>query len=177
MSTIEDVRQMLAAIVSEEIPKLALTGAHSYRVVKVYSSGRCDLEAVKKGPPASIPSVDHWTGIAGGEAHPAVGSLVVVTFLDGEKNAPMIGAYQPLRVDGGKPDEVTIDGKVMKIGPTATSIEIAGTGPAAARVGDEVTLSGIKVTSPPGGGVCSIDPGPSLLTGTITSGSTKVTIG
>lgn len=126
MSVLEGLREMIAGIVGEEIPKLALMGAHSYRVTKVRDDGRCDLEAMKKGPPATIPNVDHWCGIPGGAGRPVAGSIVVVTFLDGEKNAPMVGAYQPLRADGGKPGEVTIDGVIVKIGPTANTVRLAG---------------------------------------------------
>jgi hypothetical protein len=105
-------------------------GPHSYRVGAVRADGRCDLRAVKDGPPPEIPNVDHWTG-SGAASKPQEGSLVIVAFLDGDPNAPMIGAYQPLRVAGGKPVEATLDATTIKVGPTATLIELGGAGAAA----------------------------------------------
>lgn len=129
--TLQGIREMFAVLMQQEIPKLALMGVHSYSVEAVQADGRCDLKAKKKGPPATIPNVDHWCGLPGGAGRPTVGSTVVLTFLDGDKNAPMVVGYQPLRLDGGKPDEVTVDGVTVKVGPHATLVELGGSGAAA----------------------------------------------
>ncbi len=131
-ATLEGIRDGLAALTREEFPVLNVPpGPHSYRVGVVRADGRCDLRAVKDGPPAEIPNVDHWAG-SGAASKPQVGSLVVVSYLDGDPNSPMIGAYQPLRVAGGAPVEATLDATTIKIGPTnATLIELGGAGASA----------------------------------------------
>lgn len=131
MSTPETIRSLLADIVRQDFPALNVPpGPHSYRVTAVYSDGRCHLAACKKGPPPELPNVDHWSA-SGASSKPVVGSLVVVSFLDGDPDAPMIGGYQPLRVAGGSPLLATLDATTIKIGPTdATTIELGGAGAA-----------------------------------------------
>lgn len=137
MSAAQNIRDMLGDIARQDFPALAVApGPWSYRVSAVLSDGRCDLRAIKLGPPAEIANVDHWTA-SGASSKPVVGSIVVVSFLDGDPGAPMIGGYLPLRLAGGAPVEATLDATHVKIGPTAAGdVEIAGGGPKAARAGD-----------------------------------------
>ncbi len=181
MSTLENIRDALADLTRQDFPTLDVPpGPHSYKVVAVRGDGRCDLRAVKKGPPAEIPNVDHWSA-SGAGSKPQVGSIVVVSFLDGDPGSPMIGAYQPLRVAGGVPTLSTLDGTIVRVGPSATLVEFAK-GPLdiaypVGRVGDKVTLAAINIIAPPGGGPCSVNTtaGTITLEGTITEGSSKVT--
>lgn len=120
------LRDMLGDIARQDFPVLDVPpGPWSYRVGAVHADGRCNLVAIKKGPPPDLPNVDHWSA-SGTSSRPVVGSIVVVSFLDGDPSQPMIGAYQPLRVAGGKPTEVKIDGDTVKIGPTANMVVLAG---------------------------------------------------
>jgi hypothetical protein len=112
----------------EEFPALARPERpYSYRVRIVHTDGRVDLEPVSKTKGLEpIPNVDHWTGIAGGAARPAVGSMVLVDFADGDPRTPVLVSYQPLRSAGGKPSRVSIDAITVQIGPTANLVELAG---------------------------------------------------
>ncbi len=136
VSAIESIRDSLGDICRQDFPVLNVSpGPWSYRVIEVRADGRCDLQAVKKGPPPKIANVDHWTS-SGAASKPVLGSTVVVAFLDGDPGFPMIGAYTPLRVAGGAPAEATLDATTIKIGPTeADAIELAGGGRAASGVG------------------------------------------
>lgn len=127
MNTLENIRDGLADLTRQDFPTLNVPpGPHSYRVATVRGDGRCDLRAVKDGPPAEIPNVDHWSA-SGASSRPVAGSLVVIAFLDGDPGSPMICAYQPLRTAGGAPTEATLDATTIKIGPTkATLIELGG---------------------------------------------------
>ena len=184
MSVLEGIRDGLADLTRQEFPTLsAPPGPHSYRVVAVRADGRCDLRAVKEGPPLDIPNVDHWTG-SGAASKPRVGSIAVVSFLDGDPNAPMIGTYQPLRMAGGIPTEATLDAVTIKIGPTATAVQLAGSGPAAARVDDPVSIGYLSAALAGGAVVLTFTASAPIplgaavqLTGKIAAGSAKVTIG
>ncbi len=127
MNTLEGIRDALGDIGRQDFPALNLhPGPWSYRVGAVRADGRCDLVAVKKGPPPELPNVDHWSA-SGAASKPTAGSIVVVSFLDGDPGSPMIGAYEPLRFAGGAPTEATLDATTIKIGPTsATLIELGG---------------------------------------------------
>jgi hypothetical protein len=137
MSAAQSIRDMLGGIARQDFPALNVApGPWSYRVSAVRSDGRCDLRAIKEGPPTELPNVDHWTA-SGAASKPVVGSIVVVSFLDGDPGAPMIGGYLPLRLPGGAPVEATLDATNIKIGPVAAGVvQIAGGGPKAARAGD-----------------------------------------
>jgi len=191
MSVLEGIRDGLADLTRQEFPTLsAPPGPHSYRVVAVRADGRCDLRAVKEGPPLDIPNVDHWTG-SGAASKPRVGSIAVVSFLDGDPNAPMIGTYQPLRMAGGIPTEATLDAVTIKIGPTATAVQLAGSGLAVARVGDAVSLGYLVGANAAGPVTFTLFPTPPAppdppdpdvppafeLIGAIIEGSSKVTSG
>lgn len=124
-----DLRRLLARLMIAEFPGLALLHARTYKVIQVYSDppnyGRCDL-ALDSDPEQQIPRVDQWPGIPGGVGLPAVGSLCEVTWRDGAQRSPVIVGFQPLRTIGGKPSEVNIDADSVRIGPTATSVKLAG---------------------------------------------------
>ena len=62
MSALENIRDAIADMSAQDHPTLNVPpGPHSYRVVTVRADGRCDLRAVKVGPPPEIPNVDHWS--------------------------------------------------------------------------------------------------------------------
>jgi hypothetical protein len=170
MSDADKIRAGLARLVGSEIEGIDLIGEHTYRVTAVHADGRCNLDPIEERM-QSHSYVDQWLG--GGEVTtPVVGSLCMVIFRDLKKDRPIITRFQPLRITGGKPVKAELD---------ATDIELAGGGPAVARVGDTVTLAAINIIAPPGtsGGPCTVNTisGAITLTGVITSGSSKVTSG
>lgn len=188
-----DLEALLSRLMIKLFPGLASLNVRTYKVRKVYSDtanyGRCDL-ALESDPEQQLPRVDQWPGIAGGVSLPVVGTLCEVTWRDGAEKSPVIVGFQPLRVTGGKPDETKIDAAVLRLGPTADAVLIAGEAPAAkkaARKGDAVSLGYLVGVA--GAGPSSLPvtfqllatapiSGPSqLLTGVISQGSDKVVIG
>lgn len=127
--TAQAIRDLLGDIAAQDFPVLAVPpGPWSYRVGLVHADGRCDLVAVKKGPPPTLPAVDHWSA-SGASSKPTVGSIVAVVFLDGDPSTPAIVTYTPLRFAGGAPTLATLDATTIKIGPTtATLVEMGGSG-------------------------------------------------
>lgn len=185
MSLPQTLRAMLALIIGEEYPGLALAGPWTFRVTKVIVAEgatdgvRCNLEPVEGNRMQALPNVDQWPGVGGAVVVPQVGAECLVEFRDGSKDRPVIVAFKPLRISGGKPATTQID---------ADAIKLAGGGPAVARVGDSVgggTFAAVGVApglpiqfvyTPPGG----IPLGASstvTISAVVTSGSPKVTSG
>jgi len=171
------VQKNLATIVDRQSPGRALLGTFTYRVDAVTPEGRCTISAVEEDMPSPISLVDQWPGIGGAAELPAVGSLCLVVFRDMKKDRPAIIGFQPLRLTAGKPTETRID---------ATTIKLAGTGPAVARVGDTAGGGVLAVamvgpapmfTYTPPGGTPGIPSATVTLSSVITSGSSKVTSG
>lgn len=140
-----------------------------YRVVAASGPDRYDLQAVQKsaGWPDLVPCAVS-PGAAGYKANLAIGSTVLVQFVEGDVALPLITHFEV----PGAPGFVPIG---IKIGADA------GAAPAAARVGDIVTIffpSPMAFAGTVGGapatGTVTI-PGPGV--GTIQTGSTKVGIG
>src|SRR6478609_618607 len=140
MSTPDPLRTMIADIVRSEFAMLQRpAGPHTYRVAAIRADGRVDLKPQDKSRGVEdITNVDHWTGIAGGAALTVVGSVAMVEFADGDTTQPILVSYQPLRSAGVKPTRTTIDATTLQLGPTATAVQLAGSGPAVARVGDAI---------------------------------------
>jgi hypothetical protein len=155
---------LLRALVQHELAA-KLYGAYRYRVVRM-SVDRVELQSVRKG--AGLPDVlpvSMWPGVAGAHAVLTPGAEVLVEFVEGDRTMPVVTHF------AGK------DGP----GFTPVSLVLGGpAGPAAARLGDQVT-----VPLPPATFTGTVDglPASGTLTfitpdaiGQITSGSTKVSI-
>lgn len=184
MSLPQTLRAMLATLIGEEYPGLALAGPWTYRVTKVITTDgvRCNLEPVEGNRMQPLFRVDQWPGVGGAVVVPQVGAECLVEFRDGSKDRPAIVAFRPLRMDLGRPTKTQID---------ATDIELAGTGLAVARVTDAVaggTFSAVGVAPgapimfvyiPPGGNPSSPPAAAATVTieAVIAAGSSKVTSG
>ena len=156
------------AIVRALLPSLTAYVVWSYRVVSVTSATppiKIDCKPVSNlcpyGPQAGMTL---WPGPSGTVAVPQVGSLVRLAFADADPAQPMIVGLDP-----SAPPMMVYVGE--------------DTGPFAARVGDGVEVSaaaasspGIIITAPNGTCTISVGPGGYKLTGTITSGSSKVQV-
>lgn len=148
-----------------------VSGLYRYRVVRMAVDGRVELQAVRRvvGLPDILP-VSQWPGVAGVHAELSPGSIVLVTFIEGNRTLPIITHYSGKDGTGFAPASIVIGD---------------ADGPPAARLGDAVevllppaTLNGTIIigTAPPAPitGVISF-----LLPkgeGTITAGSHKVKI-
>ncbi len=137
-----------------------------YRVVRAQGD-RYDLQAVRKGEWPDLVPCGVQAGAAGYKANLALGSIVLVAFVEGDPTLPRIVAFE----EPGQPGFVPISIKIAAD---------AGAAPAAARVGD--TVQGFMAVGPITGtisgapfvGVVSV---PIQFVGTIQTGSTKVGIG
>jgi hypothetical protein len=141
-------------------------GLYRYRVVRMASDGRVELQAVRRivGLPDLLP-ISQWPGVAGTHAELAPGTVVLVEFVEGDRGMPVITHF------------VGKDGSDF----TPVSLVLGGIdGPPAARSGDAV-----EVLLPPAvfSGTIGGAPASGVLTfplmktsGTITAGSAKVKI-
>jgi hypothetical protein len=143
-----------------------LHGCYRYRVVTMNGDGRCDLQAVRKqsGLP-DLRSTPQWPGLPGSFPTLALGTEVIVQFVDSDPSQPLITNYVGPGGSGYVPQQLVIGG---------------ATGLPAARQGDSVqvllppaqfagTINGLAAT----GVVSWLAP---TADGTITGGSGKVRI-
>jgi hypothetical protein len=143
-----------------------LPGCYRYRVVTMNGDGRVDLQAVRKQ--AGVPdlrSCAQWPGVPGTTPTLALGSEVIVQFIDSDPSQPMITAYAGPGGAGFVPTQLVLGG---------------ATGEPAARQGDAV-----EVLLPPAQFVGTVNNLPATgvvswlvpkADGTITGGSGKVRI-
>lgn len=96
-----------------------------YRVVR-RSGERLDLQAVRvsSGMP-DLRNVRIRPGLAGGRAHPMLGSTVLVSFIDGDPSRPVVTAFDEQDGPGWVPDEIAVQAGSTGAAPTehATSAE------------------------------------------------------
>jgi hypothetical protein len=111
-------------------------GSYEYRVVDV-ANGKADLQAVRKIKTAfglidlpPIDSVPIWSGIPGGGGDPALGSSVLIGFVDGDETRPYVKAVEGESGAGFIPTRAILDasGNVY-IGTSATRAHIGGAEP------------------------------------------------
>ncbi len=141
-----------------------LHGVYAYRVARL-SADRVELQAIDRalGLPDLGPT-PMWPGVAGVHATLTLGAEVLVAFVNGDRTRPIVSGF----VGKGGPGFV----------PALLAIcDAGGDAPFAARVGDAV-----KVTFPIGTLLTSANTpvynaAPVDVTGTITSGSSKVKVG
>jgi hypothetical protein len=139
-----------------------LHGVYRYRVVSEAADTRCDLQAIRKS--VGLPDLRHisqWPGVAGVASKLTLGAEVLVQFIEGDRAQPVLTGYAGKDSVGFVPLETVIGGEPA---------------PAAARIGDDVTLPSGTFTGTIGGSAAS---GTIVFTspGWISSGSSKVRIG
>jgi hypothetical protein len=147
-----------------------------------------------------VVSIPLAPGIAGAGIAPKVGSVALVAFLDGDPSLPRCVGW-----DQAVPTSITIDAStILRAGPSAAAVELAGGGAAVHRVGDAGTAgtlvfantsvppappSGFAITYTNPDGVTyvttvtglvaavTVPPGPIPIATKATTGSGKVTSG
>lgn len=183
-----------------EFPREQFLGPRKYRVVRMKPSAsssdmtRVELQIVKAttGIPDTL-LVEVWPGTAGSSSELTPGALVLVDFIDGDREQPRISAMSTADDPFWRPVSMQVDAThEVAIGQRSSFITIGLTpSPAAARVTDDVDM-GLWVATPGSGGISGvtwIPPGggspvtipitpalPVQLTGKISSGSGKVSI-
>jgi hypothetical protein len=170
----------LRALFDQLDPGRAYRGMYEYRVV-TQSGERLNLQAVRvsTGMP-DVQAVLPRPGILGVKGQPALGSRVLVAFVNADPTNPVVLAYENAEASGFLPTFLQIDSNgTIALGPSATGVVVAGGGPAAGRVGDEITITAgqfaaaVPIANLGTGAVTISNP----MKGTISKGSTKVTCG
>lgn len=115
----------LMAAIAQRATDAGLFGKWRYRVVNMATDGRVNLQAVRQA--AGLPSallVSQWPGVAGCHAELTNGAEVLVEFIEGNPDAPIVSGYVGKGADGFVPVSLSL---------------LEGTLPIA-RVGDQVTV-------------------------------------
>jgi hypothetical protein len=154
------------AIIDQMDPDRLFRGVWEYRVVTQVAN-RLNLQPVRvsNGMP-DLSYVYVRPGVSGCKAQVALGERVLVGFVDADPGRPVVLAHEDADGPGFVP----------------TSLSLAGGGPAVGRVGDSVSVTfdataAGHLTCVNGASPTIAPPTGFTLTGTITSGSGKVTSG
>lgn len=152
---------------------VATLRSYRYRVISQGVDGRVVLQAVNPslGAP-DIGPISIWSGTQGDTALVALSSECDVHMQEGDRSLAVVASWAP----GTLPTTRTVDASSeVDIGPTAPIVKLGGGAKGVARVGDPIDFSNAMITSPPGGGECTITPinvlKPAL---SIRTGSSKV---
>lgn len=175
----------------EGLPDSRYLACWSYSVTSASETTFSGRALSSRCPQPDLPSIPNMPGIPGTLLKPKVGSIVGVMFLDADPAQPRVVAW-----DQNTAELVTVDATtLLKLGPSAAAVEIAGGGPAVGRVNDLVscgnlTAAGATFTLTDGNGAITtfliasssgtitITPtGAGSIGGKITTGSGKVTSG
>ncbi len=117
----------LETITREALPELPFLGTYRYRVVLPNPGDhRWVLQAVASGMGLpDISPVSVHPGVAGAVAQLALGSVVLVSFIEGSPSMPYIHAFTPRDQSGYLPVELALDATTrVQVGPSADLVEI-----------------------------------------------------
>jgi hypothetical protein len=114
----------MAAIVSQATP-VKLWGKYRYRVFRM-AGDRVEAQAASKaqGLPDVVP-VTQWPGVAGAFAELAMGSEILIEFIEGDPAQPIVTAFAPKGAPGWVPVSLSLcDGQspVARVGDVVTVI-------------------------------------------------------
>ena len=128
------VRESVIRIVANAFPSMLHAYARTYIVAAVRADKTLDLVPPIDAPQLrELEAVEQWA-LAGTLATPVVGASVGVVFRDASKRRPVALLFGP-----GIPAALSIDaGDALSLGPTSHTVDVAGGGPAVARVGDNI---------------------------------------
>lgn len=122
----------LRALIRAELAELTYLGTWEYQVTSATETTFDGLPTSTAFPLPGLVGVPHRPGVAGARCAPAPGSLVLVGFANGDPGRPFVRAY-----DVTPSDSTAIDTTgTLALGQSASAVELAGGGPAVARVGD-----------------------------------------
>lgn len=152
---------LLTAIV-RQVEDGHLYGLYRYRVIEQASDDRVHAQPVNQslGLP-DVHLVPIWPGTSGTRMRLAMGANVLVTFIDGDRAYPIVMGHEPSNGSGFVPVSLVIGGTV---------------GPAAARVGDAVSLPLAAFTATIGGVSTACTVTSWAGQGSIAAGSSRVGI-
>lgn len=103
--------EQLFRLIIERVLDSRLYGKYRYRVVAMGTDGRVDVQSVAKS--ARLPDllrIEQWPGVAGAHATLSDGSIVVVEFLEGRRDLPVITGYAGKQASNYVPVLLTLGG-------------------------------------------------------------------
>jgi len=178
MSDLGRLLGAIQAMAREAFPRADFAFPYRYRVVEM-SADRVQLQAVRRlaGLPDLLPGT-MFPGVSGAWAALKPGSLVLVSFIEGDPSQPIVTHYATKDDPGWRPVRLELDAEdEVQIGEEADLVTLgAGSPPGVARVGDPIASSVSLLYAGPGTltAVPNGTPGAIPITGTITGGSSKV---
>lgn len=147
------VLEAFRALVAELMAPTAYHAPVRYRVVLAASGDRLELQIVRKGSgfPSTLP-LSMQPGQPGAKGTPALGSTVLVQFIEGDPSLPVVTHFARPDEEGWKPTASWLDTTgVLKLGESATLVELAGGAAKVGRVGDTTHAGTIVLAHTPGG--------------------------
>ncbi|WP_437285665.1 hypothetical protein [Sorangium sp. So ce406] len=145
--------RVLRSIVREMLPRYDFLGKYRYRVLAM-AGDRVDLQAVRKG--AGLPDilpVPSAAGMAGLSAELTPGAVVLVEFIEGDPQHPLVTGFSR---DGGStflPVSLALDATgTVRIGEQAGAVDLGAATAVVVRDGDLVNIAGVQ----PGSGVVAV---------------------
>lgn len=164
---------LLVRRIVERVMNGWLFGAYRYRVVSMGGDGRVNLQAVAKG--AGVPDllrIEQWPGVAGAHATLQNGAIVVVQFLEGRRDLPVITNYAGVQSSAFVPDRLVFGAKNPNQG-----VEIAYKGAQVECLFPPMIVSGTMIVSgvPTAFTATAMQP-TGKLQGQITTGTPRVRV-
>jgi len=148
----------LERAVRHVLPELPFLGAYRYRVVKANpGDGRWHLQVVvDRGLPDLLP-ISISPGMAGLNAQLGLGSTVLVQFVEGRRDMPMITHFAAPGDAGWRPVTLTLDASgTVFVGPSADMVELGSGTDTPANATGRVVRYGDQVLFPGSGGPAAI---------------------
>lgn len=175
--------RVLRVLLPSVFPREPFAYLRRYRVIRMRPSvasaemNRIELQIVKKATGFDdVLLVQPWPGLAGSSSQLTPGCHVLIAFIDGDREQPIVTHFSTPDDNAWKPVSLRLDATSIKLG--------SGSPPAAARVGDVVDCGSLVYVGP--GSLVWTHPDPTTVpptqTGTIAiegivaSGSAKVSI-
>lgn len=171
MSARDRILASLEALTKLFTRRLPAAFVWSYRVDSATETSFTGRAVSPDCPFDDVVEIPLTPGIAGAGVKPAVASIALVAFLDGDPAKPRVVGW-----DQTVPVSVTIDADTqLRLGPSADAVEIAGGGSALHRVNDKglggtITAAGpaLAYADPNGDNAWSVTALANLGTGVVT---------
>lgn len=140
------IRSALQRLARAALPEVPMHGLYEYRVVTSSSGGDfLDLQATVAGLP-DLARVPARPGAGGSRTSPALGSMVLVGFINADPARPVVLAYQGHDGQGAKPDVAELDGAAVHLGAAlGVVIRVGDTVQVGTASGPVALLSGLGV--------------------------------
>jgi hypothetical protein len=175
----------LERLLKQLLPELPFLRPYRYRVVQMTSSGdgRVELQAVRKaaGLPDVLPA-SILPGIPGASSRLKPGAVVVVEFIEGDPQLPIVTHFEAEGGQGFLPVALALDASSsVRVGEHASSVRVGpGDGQPVARKTDPVAVgqlsviggSGALLQFTPAGGLPGVAASAVTLSGVVQDGST-----